>query len=127
MQSFRELVQIRNWLAHPKVDNYFDANLDPKSTISTGGSSEAYPWLEMLKGKAWKQTAIPKNPFELDHSHAAAAIKIVDAMVGALQMKLDDQMQAGWLDLITVRDAQGIHSYKAPVHSIWGGYGGAGG
>jgi hypothetical protein len=123
-QSFKELVQIRNWLAHPKVDNFFDAELDLKSTISVGVSNEEYPWLEMLKGKAWSQTKIPKNPFELDCTHAQSALRILDSMISALRSSLHGQMHEGWLDLITVKDFAGLHNYKAPVYTIWGGYGG---
>lgn len=124
-QSFKELVQIRNWLAHPKIDNFLDAELDPRSTISAGPSNEEYPWLEMLKGKTWPQTKLPKNPFELSHRHAQSAISVLDSMISALQIRLHGQMPDGWLDQITVKDANGVHNYKAPVYTIWGGYGGA--
>jgi hypothetical protein len=124
-QSFKELVQIRNWLAHPKVDNFLDAQLDPRSTITVGPANEQYPWLEMLKGKTWPQTKTPKNPFELNHQHAESAIKILDSTISALQIRLHGQMHDGWLDLITVEDTEGLHSYRASVYTIWGGYGGA--
>jgi hypothetical protein len=78
----------------------------------------------MLKGQRWPQTKIPRNPFEMDDEHARSALKVLDSMVTALRSRLHGQMQDGWLNLITVRDANGVHSYKAPVHSIWGGYGG---
>ena len=124
MQSFKELVQLRNWLAHPKVDNFFPANLDPTSTISGDLPDEEYPWLEMLKGDTWRQTKIPKNLFEITHAHAAAAVTVLDRMVDALRYRLRGQMHEGWLELIAVKDAQGLHSYRAPVGTIWGGYGG---
>jgi hypothetical protein len=38
---------------------------------------------------------------------------------------LNGKMHDGWLDLITIKDADGVHSYRAPVDTIWGGYGGA--
>ncbi len=47
------------------------------------------------------------------------------AMFEALSAKLAGQMHEGWLDLITVKDDEGLHQYKAPVFAIWGGYGGA--
>lgn len=124
-QSFKELIQIRNWLAHPKVDTFLKAAVDPKSSIRDTCSDEEYPWLEMLRGEQWIQTGIPKNPFEIDHTHAAASLKILDAMIEALAAKLAGQMHEGWLDLITVKDDKGLHQYKAPVFAIWGGYGGA--
>lgn len=124
-QSFAELIQIRNWLAHPKVNFFLNATLDPKSSISDSTSGEEYPWLEMLKGERWAQTKIPKNPFEIDHTHAAAALQILDDMTQALSEKLSGRIHDGWLNLITVKDDAGLHYYKAPVLSIWGGYGGA--
>ena len=123
-QSFKELIQIRNWLAHPKVDNLIDAELDANSTIAIGESNEEYPWLEVLKGQKWPQTRIPRNPFELTEQHAQLAIKKLDLMVEALRSLVGGKWHDGWIDLITVKDADGIHNYKAPVHSIWGGYGG---
>ena len=125
-QSFKELIQIRNWLAHPKVETFLKAKFDPNSGISIGSSNEEYPWLEMLKGEQWPQTGIAKNPFEMDHTHAAASLKILDAMIKALSTRLAGQVHEGWLDLITVKDDEGLHQYKAPVLTIWGGYGGAG-
>jgi hypothetical protein len=123
VQSFKELIQIRNWLAHPKVDNYFPATLDPSSSI-TDAMSEEYPWLEMLKGSEWKQTNIPKNPFEVTAEHAQIAITVLDKMVRALSSKLDGVIDDRWRSRITVRDVTGSHSYQAPVWSIWGGYNG---
>lgn len=125
-QSFKELVQIRNWLAHPKIDNFLDADLDPRSTISDGDSGEEYPWLEMLKGQAWPQTRIPRNPFAMSASDARTALRVLDEMTAALQSKLQGRMTDTWLNLITVKDAAGVHNYRAPVHTIWGGYGGVG-
>lgn len=124
-QSFKELIQIRNWLAHPKVEIFLKAELDQKSTISVGISNEEYPWLEMFKGEQWKQTKIPKNPFEINHTHAENALKVLDAMIDALSERLGGQIHEGWLKLITVKDDEGLHQYKAPVFTIWGGYGGA--
>lgn len=123
-QSFKELISIRNWLAHPKVEIYLNAQLDPNSTFTVGPSEEDYPWLEMLKGEQWKQTKIPKNPFEIDYTHAKASIKIVDAMIEVLKEKLKGQIYEGWLDEIIVKDINGLHHYKAPIATIWGGYGG---
>jgi hypothetical protein len=123
-QSFKELVQIRNWLAHPKVDTFLDAELDASSTISVGTTGEDYPWLEMLKGKVWSQTKMPRNPFELRHIHAEAAVRILEEMIEALKSKLHGQLHDGWLDLITVKDSNGLHQYRASVYTIWGGYGG---
>jgi hypothetical protein len=125
-QSFKELIHIRNWLAHPKVETFLKAKVDPNSGISVGSSNEEYPWLEMLKGEQWPQTGIPKNPFEIDHTHAVASLKILDAMIEALSTRLAGQMHEGWLDLITVKDDEELHQYKAPVFTIWGGYGGEG-
>ena len=79
----------------------------------------------MLKGEQWKQSGIPKNPFEIDHRHATASLQILDTMIEALSAKLQGQMHEGWLDLITVKDHEGLHQYKAPVLAIWGGYSGA--
>ena len=123
-QSFKELIQVRNWLAHPKVETFLKAELDPKSSISVGPSKEEYPWLEMLKGEQWPQTGIPKNPFEINYTHADASLKILDAMIDALSTRLAGQMHEGWLDLVTVKDDEGLHQNKAPVFTIWGGYGG---
>lgn len=123
-QSFKELIQIRNWLAHPKVEVFLSAKAEPNSTISVGQSKEEYPWLEMLKREQWKQTRIPKNPFEIDHTHAISSIKILDSMIEALKGKLHGQLYEGWLDEITVKDTDGLHKYTAPVFTIWGGYGG---
>lgn len=124
-QSFKELIQIRNWLAHPKVETYLKAEFDPKSIISVGTSNEEYPWLEMLKGDQWQQTGFPKNPFEINYTHAEVSLKILDEMIEALSVRLGGQMHEGWLDLITVKDDEGLHRYKAPVFTIWSGYGGA--
>lgn len=68
----------------------------------------------MLKGEQWKQTKIPKNPFEINHTHAEAALKILDAMIVALSERLGGQIHDGWLELITVKDDEGLHQYKAP-------------
>ena len=124
-QSFKELIQIRNWLAHPKVETFLKAEIDPKSSISIGSSNEEYPWLEMLKGEHWPQTGIPKNPFEINYTHAQASLKILDSMIEALSTRLSGQLHEGWLDLVTVKDDEGLHQYKAPVFTIWGGYGGS--
>jgi hypothetical protein len=124
-QSFKELIDIRNWLAHPKVDTFLDAKTEPNSTINIGESNEEYPWLEMLKGEQWPQNGIPKNPFEIDHTHADSSINILNAMIKALNDRLYGRMHEGWLDLITVKDADNLHHYKAPVETIWSGYGGA--
>lgn len=125
-QSFQELIRIRNWLAHPKVDMYLEASLDTKSSVRDSESGEEYPWLEMLRGKVWAQTEIPKNPFEVRSEHANAAIRVLDQMIEALSEKLDGRVDERWLEVITVRDSDGAHSYRVPVSSIWGGYGGAG-
>ena len=124
IQGFRELIQIRNWLAHPKVETFLEGTLDPKSSISDCSSGEEYPWPEMLKGEKWGQTEIPKNPFEIDYSHAKAAISILDEMTKTLSEKLRGRIHQGWLGLITVKDADGLHQYRAPVSTIWGGYSG---
>ncbi len=123
-QSFKELIKIRNWLAHPQVETFLKAEVDPRSSISVA-TGEEYPWLEMLKGEQWPQTEFPKNPFEVSYSHADAALKILDAMIEALSERLSGQMHDGWLDLITVKDDEGLHQYKAPVFTIWSGYGGS--
>jgi len=125
VQSFKELIQIRNWMAHPKVDNYLPANLDPNSSIAGEQPGEEYPWLEMLKGEAWTQTKVPKNPFEMTHEHAETAIGILDRMVSELDEKLGGKLDSAWLERITVKDEAGIHNYRAPVYTIWGGYSGA--
>jgi len=124
-QSYKELIDIRNWLAHPKVEVYLSAKLDPSSTITVTPSKEEYPWLEMLKGEVWPQTEIPKNPFEITYAHASSSIEILDSMIEELKKKLHGQLYDGWLDEITVKDSEGLHHYKAPVGTIWGGYGGA--
>lgn len=124
-QSFKELIQVRNWLAHPKVETFLRGRIYPESSISVGSSKEEYPWLEMLKGERWPQTGIPKNPFEIEHPHAAAAVRILDEMINTLSAKLNDRIHESWLDLITVKDDEVTHQYKAPVFSIWGGYGGS--
>lgn len=121
-QSFKELIQVRNWFAHPKVEVFLSAKSEPNSTISVGQSKEEYPWLEMLKGEHWNQTKIPKNPFEFEYTHANSAIHILDAMIEALKSKLNGQVYDGWLDVITVKDKEGLHKYKAPVFTIWGGH-----
>lgn len=123
-QSFKELVQIRNWLAHPKVDAFVRGVAPKNSTISVVGRPETYPWLETLKGELWPQTKIPKNPFELDHTHAEAAISVLDRMIEELSKRLSGRISEEWLEEITVKNADGARTYKAPVHTIWGGYGG---
>lgn len=124
-QSFKELVQIRNWLAHPKVEAFVKGKAPPNSTISVSGKTEMYPWLEILTGESWKQTKIPKNPFELDHTHAEAAISVLDRMIAELSSRLSGRISKDWLEEITVRDPAGARTYKAPVCTIWGGYGGS--
>jgi len=123
-QSFTELVQIRNWLAHPKVETFLKAEMDPNSGFRILGKNEEYPWLEMLKGERWPQTGIPKNPFEIDHTHAAVSLKILDDMIEALLKRLAGQIDKEWLDLIAVKDDEGLHYYQVPVQTLWGGYGG---
>jgi hypothetical protein len=125
IQSFRELIQIRNWLAHPKVDNYLPANLDLNSSIAGENPGEEYPWLEMLKGDAWAQTHMPKNPFELTHEHADQALAVLERMISELNQRLGGRLSDSWLERITVKDDGGVHNYRASVYSIWGGYGGA--
>lgn len=124
-QSFKELIQIRNWLAHPKVEIFLKGKAPPNSTISISGKPEEYPWLEILKGESWRQSRIPKNPFELDHTHATAALSILDKMILELSGRLSGRLTDDWQNEITVRDAEGTRTYKAPVYTIWGGYGGS--
>jgi len=124
-QSFKELIQIRNWLAHPKVETFLEAEADPQSSVNLGPSDEEYPWLEILKGERWPQTGIPKNPFEIDYTHADISLHILDSMIQELSVRLDGQIDEEWLNLITVRDDRGLHQYKAPLRAIWPGYSGA--
>lgn len=122
-QSFKELIQFRNWLVHPKVETFLKAEIPPGSSITTGPYDEEYPWIEILKGEQWPQTKIPRNPFEINHTHADASLKILDTMIEGLSNRLSGQMHEGWLELITVKDEKGLHEYRAPVSTIWGGYG----
>ena len=123
-QSFKELIDIRNWLAHPKVEIFLDAETKPNSSISIGPSNEEYPWIEMLKGNQWKQVKIPKNPFEINFTHAQVSLNILERMIEVLNQKLHGKISEQWLEEITVKDRQGLHKYRAPVFTIWGGYGG---
>jgi len=124
-QSFKELIQIRNWLSHPNVEVFLTAMSPPNSTFSDADSMKSYPWLEMLRGEAWCQTGIPKNPFEINASHAESAIKTLDLMICALKERLHGQLYDEWLDEIVVQDTHGLHKYRAPVFTIWRGYGSA--
>jgi hypothetical protein len=121
-QSFSELIKIRNWLVHPKVEIFVDAESTPNSTVGTIGSEASYPWLETLKSSVWPQTQIPKNPFELSFSHSVKAITVFDEMVSMLRKLLKGKMYNGWIDEISIRDKNGLHHYTAPVFTLWGGY-----
>ena len=121
-QSFNELIKIRNWLLHPKVEVYIAATCDHSSTVGIEGKEESYPWMETLKSNVWPQTKFPKNPFELSSYHAQTALSILDAMISKLKSFLRGKLYDGWLEEISIRDKNGLHFFKAPIQTLWEGY-----
>lgn len=128
-QSFGELVKIRNWLAHPKSGEYVAAIHDERATIrlledfdSDLETGRSIPWIETLKGDAWKQTEIPLNPFEWTGQHARSAIKALDSVVAELKKAIGNLLTDDWLWEIDLKSKVDGTVSKITVDSLWGGY-----
>lgn len=121
LQSFSELIKIRNWLAHPKPGEYIYATTDGVSTIILDTDAEV-PWVETIKGKTWPQTKIPFNPFELTSGHAEKALKIFDSMLNKLKEFLSDKINETWLSEINFVSKDKSDAQKITTNSLWGGY-----
>lgn len=120
-QSFSELVDIRNWLVHPKSGHYVDATADG-STITIMKTGEEVPWVDTHPGGVWQQTRLPRNPFELHHDHATTAIGILDAMVEELKLLLPDKVTTAWLEQVVLKENASGREQAITTHSLWGGY-----
>ena len=120
-QSFKELVRIRNWLVHPKPEEYIDGNIET-GTISLSETDEKLPWVETIKSKRWPQTHIPLNPFELNKKHAEKSIDIIKEMIKKLQELMPNQITEKWLGEINFIDKKLRKKYKGRIESLWGGY-----
>ncbi len=138
-QSFSELVNIRNWLVHPKAAKFVDASTDDASTITIIKTEQESPWVECkieenveteqeipwvdtIKGKMWPHMRIPVNPFELTAKHAQKALEVLDAMIKELKDLLKDVITDDWLWEIDIRPKQSGQSDRITVTSLWGGY-----
>ena len=127
-QSFAELVQIRNWLAHPKSGEYVAAIYDGRSTISVFDedfdpeTERVVPWIETLKGGHWKQTRIPLNPFEWTAQHARVATKVLDSIVEELKEVLGGILTDEWLWEIDLKSKADGKVSRITIDSLWGGY-----
>jgi len=122
LQSFIELIKIRNWLAHPKPGEYIDATTDGVSTITILDTGAEVPWIETIKGRTWAQTKIPFNPFELTSEHAEKALKILDSMLNKLKEFLSDKINETWLSEINFVSKDKSDAQKITTDSLWGGY-----
>ena len=64
------------------------------------------------------------HQFELDDSHVQPEISALDATIEALSALLGGLILNGRPELLTIKDENGLHSYRAPVLSVWAIYGG---
>lgn len=121
-QSFSELVKIRNWLVHPKADEFVDASTNDGSTITIIKTEQEIPWVDTIKGRIWPHMRIPVNPFELTAKHAQKALEVLDAMIKELKDLLKDIITDDWLWEIDIRAKQSGQLNRITVTSLWGGY-----
>ena len=120
-QQFSELVDLRNWLVHPKSGHFVEATVDG-STITIMRTGEEVPWVDTHPGGVWPQTQIPRNPFELTSDHAGKAIEVLDNMVRELKLLLPSIATDNWLKRIILRDKRTGEESRISTHSLWGGY-----
>jgi phosphotransferase system HPr-like phosphotransfer protein len=120
-QSFCELVNIRNWLVHPKTKNYVDASKLPGRVVDSETGDE-YPWISTDFSGTWPQTNIPLNPFELTGAHARNALNITDKLISELLNLFDGLVTEKWLDEVILKSKDGKEQTKISIKSIWGGY-----
>ncbi len=121
-QSFAELIRVRNWLVHPKVEQFIEAKHTPGETITDIDTGDQFPWVDTLEGQRWPQTKIPKNPFELTASHARKVIEILETMVKKLQQYLGGLMTEDWLMEIGLRTKGTAEEKRITIDGLWGGY-----
>ena len=121
-QSFRELIEIRNWFAHPKVDQFVPAiRRNWTITIIEERTRKEVPWIETLKGRCWPQTKIPLNPFELNETHAQKAIEVLKAMMDQLLKFFDGIFEEEWFWEFDLKHTHG-ETERLSMESLWGGY-----
>jgi hypothetical protein len=121
LQSFTELIKIRNWLVHPKPGKFVNATTKG-ATITLLETGEEVPWIDTIHGKAWPQTKFPVNPFELTEDHAKKALKILDQMTDELKKFLSPKMNDKWLREINFVNKDKEASVRVTIDSLWGGY-----
>jgi len=120
-QWFNELIEIRNWFVHPKVDQFVPAQLERNSIITLENGNEI-PWVTVLKGDVWANTRIPKNPFELTAEHSEKAISIIDSMIKELQKFMPDQITDDWIKKVEFKSGDQTKNFELTIDSLWGGY-----
>jgi len=120
-QSFIELIKIRHWFVHPKANEYVEGTTEgwEITLLETG---EDVPWVETIKGKAWPQTKIPVNPFELTETHAQKALDIFEKMKEELKRLLPQKITDKWLDKINFLCKSTKQATRLTIDSLWGGY-----
>ena len=121
-QSFQELVRIRNWFAHPKVDQFVPAiRRNWTITIIEERTRKEVPWIETLRGRCWPQTKIPLSPFELNETHAQKAIEVLKEMMDQLFEFFDGIFEEEWFWEFDLKHSHG-ETERLSIDSLWGGY-----
>ena len=120
-QSFSELVDIRNWMVHPKNGRFVEAHKNPE-TITIIDTGEEVTWIETDNGSAWSITKIPLNPFELNGEHARIAYNILKGIISELFLLFDGIISEKWMDEIIICDKEGNQKEIITIDSLWGGY-----
>jgi hypothetical protein len=120
-QSFKELVNIRNWFVHPKNTEFIPATKTPW-TIHVEETDKTIPWVETEKGDVWPQTKIPRNPFELVELHSEKAIKVFESMKDNLLELFKDTFDEDWLWTLKLITTEEIKTELISIDSLWGGF-----
>jgi hypothetical protein len=120
-QSFSELVDIRNWLVHPKGGTYLPARRF-FGGIYIADTGEEVPWLETAFGPIWPHTRIPVNPFELTGAHARQALDCTRDLIEDMKRLFANLLTDKWFDEIGIRTEDGTYKEIITVQSLWGGY-----
>jgi hypothetical protein len=120
-QSFSELVDIRNWLVHPKTGNYTAARRFFGS-IYIADTGEDVPFVETDFGPVWPHTRIPVNPFELTGVHARQALECTRQLIEEMKRLFGNLLTEKWFDEIEIRTKDGTYKKTITVQSLWGGY-----
>jgi hypothetical protein len=120
-QSFSELVDIRNWLVHPKGGTFIGART-VYGSIRLANTAEDVPIIETEFGSHWPHTKIPVNPFELTELHAHQVLDITRSLISEIKSLFDGILTEEWFDEITFRSRDGKYEMKTTIQSLWVGY-----